>query len=226
MKILLVEDEKNLAFILSETLKRESYIVDVVYNGIDGLDYASTGVYDIIILDVMLPYLDGFQVLKELRKNKITSVVLMLTAKSEVEDKINGLDSGADDYLTKPFVTKELLARIRALSRRNHQEYIGNIFTFGDISIDKNTHEMIKNTDKIKLTPKEYQIMEMFILNKGNVITKDRFIQKIWGYDTDVEYNSIEVYISFIRKKLIAISSNLKITSVRNTGYTFGGTNE
>lgn len=219
MKILIIEDEKDLTSVLEEMLKQNGYSVDVVYNGVDGLDYALTKIYDVIILDIMLPKMNGIQVLRELRSNNVSSSVLMLTAKSEIEDKINGLDSGADDYLTKPFITKEFLARVRALSRRNNKEYTGNIISFGDIRIDTNKHEIIKENQKIKLSQKEYEIMEMLISNKGNILSKEQFIQKIWGYDTDVEYNSIEVYMSFLRKKLNAIHSNIKVTTVRSLGY-------
>ncbi|MGN0606852.1 MAG: response regulator transcription factor [Oscillospiraceae bacterium] len=219
MKILIVEDEKSLASVLSEMLKQNGYSTDMVHNGVDGLDYAMTGIYDIIILDVMLPEMDGIEVLKRLRANNITSAVMMLTAKSEIEDKIIGLDNGADDYLTKPFITQEFLARVRALSRRNTKEYTGNILSFGDIQIDKNRHELIKDSQKIKLSQKEYQIMEILLMNKGNIISKEKFIQKIWGYDTDVEYNSIEVYISFVRKKLQAVGSDVRINTVRSLGY-------
>lgn len=219
MKVLIVEDEKDLACVLSEMLKQEGYIVNKVHNGIDGLDYALTNTYDVIILDIMLPQMNGIEVLKEIRKNGINSSVLLLTAKSEVEDKINGLDNGADDYLTKPFVTKEFLARVRALSRRNNKQYLGNQLTFGDILVDKHKHELIKDTQKIKLSQKEYSILEMLIVNKGNTISKEQFVQKIWGYDTDIEYNSIEVYISFVRRKLNAIHSNIKINTIRSLGY-------
>lgn len=219
MKVLIVEDEKDLACVLSEMLKQEGYIVNKVHNGIDGLDYALTNTYDVIILDIMLPQMNGIEVLKEIRKNGINSSVLLLTAKSEVEDKINGLDNGADDYLTKPFVTKEFLARVRALSRRNNKQYLGNQLTFGDILVDKHKHELIKDTQKIKLSQKEYAILEMLIVNKGNTISKEQFVQKIWGYDTDIEYNSIEVYISFVRRKLNAIHSNVKINTIRGLGY-------
>lgn len=219
MKVLIVEDEKDLACVLSEMLKQEGYIVNKVHNGIDGLDYALTNTYDVIILDIMLPQMNGIEVLKEIRKNGINSSVLLLTAKSEVEDKINGLDNGADDYLTKPFVTKEFLARVRALSRRNNKPYLGNQLTFGDILVDKHKHELIKDTQKIKLSQKEYAILEMLIVNKGNTISKEQFVQKIWGYDTDIEYNSIEVYISFVRRKLNAIHSNVKINTIRGLGY-------
>ena len=219
MKVLIVEDEKDLACVLSEMLKQEGYIVNKVHNGIDGLDSALTNTYDVIILDIMLPQMNGIEVLKEIRKNGINSSVLLLTAKSEVEDKINGLDNGADDYLTKPFVTKEFLARVRALSRRNNKQYLGNQLTFGDILVDKHKHELIKDTQKIKLSQKEYSILEMLIVNKGNTISKEQFVQKIWGYDTDIEYNSIEVYISFVRRKLNAIHSNVKINTIRSLGY-------
>ena len=223
MRILIVEDEKDLAMILSETLEIEGYYVDVVYDGVSGLDNAMSEIYDIIILDVMLPKMNGIQVLYEIRKNNISTPVLILTAKSEIEDKVCGLDNGADDYLTKPFNTKELLARIRALLRRKEKVIIDENLKFADIILDKDTHQICKNDQKIKLTKKEYDIIELLILNQGKVISKEKLTVKIWGYDTDIEYNSIEVYVSFLRKKLGAINSKVNISTVRGLGYTVKG---
>lgn len=223
LRILIVEDEKDLAMILSETLEIEGYYVDVVYDGVSGLDNAMSEIYDIIILDVMLPKMNGIQVLYEIRKNNISTPVLILTAKSEIEDKVCGLDNGADDYLTKPFNTKELLARIRALLRRKEKVIIDENLKFADIILDKDTHQICKNDQKIKLTKKEYDIIELLILNQGKVISKEKLTVKIWGYDTDIEYNSIEVYVSFLRKKLGAINSKVNISTVRGLGYTVKG---
>lgn len=219
MRILIVEDELDLNMVLSEMLTIEGYNVDSSYDGTDGLDNALSGIYDMIILDVMLPEKNGIEVLSEIRKNKINTPVLMLTAKSEIEDKIAGLDNGADDYLTKPFNSKELLARIRALLRRREKILINENLKFADIMIDKTTHEIYKNDQKIKLTKKEYDIMEFLILNQGKVVSKDDLTVRIWGYNTDIEYNSIEVYISFLRKKLRAIDSSICISTIRGFGY-------
>lgn len=219
MRILIVEDELDLNMVLSEMLTIEGYYVDSSYDGTDGLDNALSGIYDMIILDVMLPEKNGIEVLSEIRKNKINTPVLMLTAKSEIEDKISGLDNGADDYLTKPFNSKELLARIRALLRRREKILINENLKFADIMIDKTTHEIYKNDQKVKLTKKEYDIMEFLILNPGKVVSKDDLTVRIWGYNTDIEYNSIEVYISFLRKKLRAIDSSICISTIRGFGY-------
>lgn len=220
MRILIVEDEKDLVMILSELLTIEGYYVDSSYDGADGLDNAMTGIYDMIILDVMLPKMDGFQVLSEMRKNGINTPVLMLTARSETEDKISGLDRGADDYLTKPFNSGELLARIRALLRRREKTLIDDNMKFADIVLDKSTHEVRRSEQKIRLSKKEYDILELLILNFGKVISKETLMIKIWGYEADVEYNSIEVYVSFLRKKLSAIDSAVHISTVRGIGYT------
>lgn len=220
MRILIVEDEKDLVMILSEMLSMEGYCVDYSYDGADGLDNALSGIYDVIILDIMLPKMDGISVLSEIRRNNINTPVLMLTARSEIEDKITGLDNGADDYLTKPFNSKELLARIRALLRRKEKTFIDSNLKFADIALNKSTHEICKNNQKVRLTKKEYNVMEFLILNQGKVVSKESLTVKIWGYDTDIEYNSIEVYISFLRKKLSAVDSDIHIATVRGLGYT------
>ena len=225
MKILLVDDERGLVTAMTEILKRHNYSVDVAYNGQDGLDSALSGIYDLVILDVMMPKLDGFSVLKILRDNKVDTPVLMLTAKSEISDKIGGLNLGADDYITKPFDTDELLARIRALLRRK-EKFTGDILSFNDISIDRENPELVCGSKKIALGKKEFQILEMLILGAGKCIDKERFIEKIWGYDTEAEYNTIEVYVSFLRKKLSAVGSSTEIKSVRGIGYTIGKKND
>jgi DNA-binding response OmpR family regulator len=218
MKLLVVEDEVALADALSEILKRNKYAVDTVYDGEDGLDYALTGIYDCIILDVMLPKRDGFEVVQELRRQKMSTPVLLLTARSDTEDKIHGLDCGADDYLTKPFVSGELLARVRSLTRRRG-EVVTDAFTFGDISLNKSTFSLSRGNDVVKLSLKEYQILEMLMVNPRQLIPKERFIEKIWGYESDVEYNNVEVYISFLRKKLTAVGSTVTIKTARGIGY-------
>ena len=219
MKVLVVEDEMQLADALSEILKRNMYSVDTVYNGIDGLDNALTGVYDCIILDIMLPGMNGLEVLRNLRKEKINTAVLLLTARSEVDDKISGLDCGADDYLTKPFVTGELLARVRALTRRKGEIIDENKVDFNGLQLHKNTCSISCCGNDVKLSLKEYQIMELLIANPKQILPKERIIEKIWGYESDVEYNNIEVYISFLRKKLSAISAPVQIKTARGIGY-------
>lgn len=218
MNLLIVEDEIQLADALAEILQRNKYHVDTVYNGEDGLHYASTGIYDCIVLDIMLPILDGISVLRMLRKQKISTPILLLTAKSDVADKIKGLDSGADDYLTKPFVTGELLARIRALTRRTGEVAVNGL-QFHALHLDAQNYTLSCGQEQIKLSLKEYQIMEIFMSNPKQIISKESFIEKIWGYESDVEYNNIEVYISFLRKKLQSIHANISIKTARGIGY-------
>ena len=225
MNVLLVDDERQLVVALSAILKQQNYSVDCAYNGEDGLDMALSGIYDLIILDVMMPKLDGFTVLKIIRQKKLDVPVLMLSAKSEMQDKIGGLNLGADDYLTKPFNTDELLARVRALLRRK-EKFTGNILSYGDISLDRDTFELVCGSKKIMLGKKEYQILELLLLNSGKSIDKEKFIEKIWGYDTEAEYNTIEVYVSFLRKKLMVVGSKTEIKSIRGIGYTLGKAND
>lgn len=225
MKILIVDDEKQLTDALAVLLKQQKYSVDCAYNGEDGLDLALSGIYDIVILDVMMPKLDGFSVLKHIRASKLNVPVLMLSAKSETSDKIEGLNSGADDYLTKPFSTQELIARIRALLRRKEQ-YTGDVLTFNDLALDRDSFEIACGEKRIALGKKEFQILEMLILNNGKSIDKEKFIEKIWGYDTEAEYNTIEVYVSFLRKKLMAVGAKTEIKSIRGIGYTLGVKND
>lgn len=219
MKLLVVEDEIQLADALSEILRRNKYSVDTVYNGIDGLDNAVTGVYDCIILDIMLPGMNGLEVLGNIRKEKISTPVLLLTARCEIDDKINGLDCGADDYLTKPFVTEELLARIRALTRRKGEVVDDDRLDYGGLELIKSTLSIKFMENDVKLSLKEYQIMELLISNPRQILPKERIIEKIWGYESDVEYNNIEVYISFLRKKLVIISAPVQIKTARGIGY-------
>lgn len=220
MRILIVEDEKSLADALAQILIKNKYNVDVCYDGEDGLDYALAGVYDVIILDVMLPKLGGFDVLKELRKEKIKTPVIFLTAKDDLSDIVKGLDIGADDYLTKPFRTEELLARVRSLFRRG-EDTVTEDFTlkYGLLELSLASYELYSGGKSVKLGLKEFSIMELFLRNPTNVISKETLIEKIWGYDSDAEYNNVEVYISFLRKKLDHIKSGVAITTVRGVGY-------
>ena len=219
MRLLVVEDEMQLADALSEILKRNMYTVDTSYDGIAGLDNAMSGVYDCIILDIMLPGMNGIDVLRNMRSGGIGTPVLLLTARSEVEDKINGLDCGADDYLTKPFVTGELLARVRALTRRKGDIVGESKLAYNGLELNKNTCSVIWQGNDVKLSLKEYQIMELLISNPHQILPKERIIEKIWGYESDVEYNNIEVYISFLRKKLSVISAPVQIKTARGIGY-------
>ena len=218
MKILVVEDELALSEALKEILKRNQYSVDTVDNGEDGLEYALTGIYDCIILDIMLPVMDGLQVLKHIRTAKLPTPVMLLTAKSDIDDKIKGLDCGADDYLTKPFVTGELLARIRALTRRTGEVNV-DAYDFHGLSLNKQTYMLSCGELSVKLSLKEYQILEILFMNPNQIITKERFIEKIWGFESDVDYNNIEVYISFLRKKMQSIKAKASIHTSRGVGY-------
>lgn len=219
MKLLVVEDEMQLADALSEILKRNMYSVDVAYDGNEGLDNALTGLYDGIILDIMLPGMNGIDVLRALRTAKVNTPVLLLTARSEIEDKIKGLDCGADDYLTKPFITGELLARVRALTRRKGEIVDDNSMGFNGLELHKNTCSISWKGNDVKLSLKEFQIMELLMANPKQILPKERIIEKIWGYESDVEYNNIEVYISFLRKKISAISAPVQIKTARGIGY-------
>lgn len=218
MRLLLVEDEIGLAAAVEKILVKENYIVDVANNGQDALDCALTGIYDGIILDIMIPKIDGIEVLKLIRQNKIQTPVLLLTAKAELEDKIEGLDAGADDYLTKPFHGGELLARVRAVTRRKGN-IISSEITFGDLTLNKQTLEIKCGKSAVKLGAKEYYLMELLISNAGQIITKEQITEKIWGYDSEAEYNNVEVYISFLRKKLVFIGSKVQIKAKRGIGY-------
>ena len=200
MRLLLVEDEKQLSEALKHILMKNKYTVDAVYNGDDGLDYALTGVYDVIILDIMLPKLNGLEILKMIRKRKISTPVILLTAKGSVEDRILGLDLGADDYLPKPFAPEELLARLRAVTRRNSELINDNILEFADIKLNLSTYEMESNDTNITLTQKEFDILKYFMQRPKLVVSKDDLITKLWGFDADIDHNKIEVYISFLRK--------------------------
>ena len=219
MKLLLVEDEKQLSEALQQILIKIKYSVDAVYNGEEGLLYALSDVYDVIILDIMLPKLNGIEILKTIRKKGISTPVILLTAKATIEDKILGLDCGADDYLPKPFSTEELLARLRALTRRSGGFINENTLEFSDIKLNLSTYDMEVKDNSITLTQKEFEILRYFMQRPKSVVSKDDLITKLWGYDSDIEYNNIEVYISFLRKKLDYVESNVKITTIRRVGY-------
>lgn len=222
MRVLIAEDEIKLADALVQILAKNKITADAVYNGIDGLDNALTGIYDVIVLDIMMPGMDGIEVLKNIRAEGLQTPVLMFTAKDEISDKVKGLDSGADDYLTKPFATDELLARIRALGRRSNTEIVSSDrISCGDVSLDCASYELICGKTSVKLGLKEFSVMELLMKNKGLVISKESLITKIWGYESDAEYNNVEVYISFLRKKLSFIKSKAVIRTLRGVGYSF-----
>lgn len=220
MRLLLVEDEKRMAQALCELLRQEKYQVDHYASGLEGLAAMESGVYDIVILDVMLPDLNGYEIARQVRSKGIRTPILMLTAKSELDDKVTGLDSGADDYLTKPFMTRELLARLRALYRRTLGAVDGAL-TFGDISLDTNTFTLtcVTNGQSVRLSEKEHRILEYLIANGGQVLTREQLALKIWGFENEAEYNNVEVYMSFTRKKLAFVESRTVIKAVRGIGY-------
>jgi DNA-binding response OmpR family regulator len=219
MKILIVEDDPHLSEALEQIMKDQGYFTDAVDNGMDGLYYASNNDYDVIVLDVMLPKMNGFDVIKMLRKQKIATPTIMLTAKSETDDKIEGLDSGADDYMVKPFSPKELLARVRALSRRTGEVVLDEL-GFGDIVLNLNTYSLSTRRKSVSLSNKEFQIMTILMFNPTAVISKDMLIDKVWGIESDTEDNNVEAYISFIRKKLIYVDSKVSVRTIRMAGYT------
>ena len=224
MRLLLAEDEKTLSNALVTILKHNNYSVDAVYNGEDAIDYIETGVYDGAILDIMMPKVDGITVLKTIRAGGNKMPVLLLTAKSDVDDKVLGLDAGADDYLTKPFVTKELLARIRAMTRRQ-AELTDNSLSFGDLKLDRVSFELSSPSGKLPLTAKEFQIMESFMNHPSQIISAERLMEKIWGFDSDSEINVVWTYISYLRKKLKLLQSGVTIKAVRNISYTLENEN-
>ena len=219
MRILLVEDEVPLAEAIAQILKKENYTVDLVHDGESGLDYALSNIYDLILLDIMLPKQDGLMVLKQLRKDGILTPVLLLTAKGEISDKVSGLDSGADDYLAKPFAKEELLARLRALLRRKGELIPTKGLQYGDILLDHDRLLLRKEESEINLTLKEADLMEFLILRKGLIASKELIIEKLWGFDSEAEHNNVEVYISFLRKKLSFLKSEVGIKTTRGIGY-------
>ncbi len=218
MRILIVEDEKRLAETLADIITENKNIADICNDGISGLDNAMTGIYDAIILDVMLPDMNGFDIIKAIRENDIKTPVLMLTAKTELSDRVKGLDSGADYYLTKPFETAELLACLRAIMRRG-EEIKTEQCAFGDIVVDIAVSELVCKSRSVRLNARELELIRLLIANKGILLSKENIFLKICGYDSDADDNIVEVYLSFLRKKLEHIGSSVKITVVRRMGY-------
>lgn len=219
MRILLAEDEKELSNALVAILKHNNYSVDPVYDGADALSFALSENYDLLILDIMMPKMNGLEVLEKLRKDGIHTPVLMLTAKAEIEDRILGLDKGADDYLSKPFAMGELLARIRAMTRRK-SEFTPNLIEVGNISLNKENYELSNEKSSLRLGNKEFQMLEMLMNNPKRMISAEQFMERIWGYDSEAESNVVWVYISYLRKKLESLDANVKIKAVRGLGYT------
>lgn len=219
MRLLLADDEQELTDALSVILTYNKYSVDVVYDGQDALDYALTGDYDGLILDVMMPKMNGFDVLRALRAEGITTPVIMLTAKSQLQDKIEGLDAGADDYLPKPFETEELLARIRAMTRRGGEVFTPDVLTLGDLTLNRRTFDLSCGSEHITLANKEFQMMEMMMSNPKTIMSTDHFMDRIWGYDSESEINVVWAYISYLRKKLQTIGSHVELKALRGRGY-------
>ena len=222
MRLLYAEDEKSLAKAVSTILIRNNYSVDVVYDGLSALDYLATENYDGVILDVMMPKLDGIQVLKRMRETGDRTPVLLLTAKSEIDDRVSGLDSGANDYLTKPFDMKELLARIRAMTRIQSVQ-TDKTLTCGKVSLDCSSYDLTGPGGSCKLAGKEFQMMEMLMRNPRKLISTEHFMDRIWGYDSEAELNTVWVYISMLRKKLKAIDADIEIKAQRGAGYYLEG---
>lgn len=218
MRLLLAEDEQELSNALVAVLKHNNYSVDAVYNGQDALDYIENGNYDGVILDIMMPKMDGITVLKTIRSHGNSIPVILLTAKSEIDDRVDGLDSGADDYLTKPFSMKELLARIRAMTRRQ-SDTTDAILSFADLSLNRATYQIQCNDQSLRLANKEYQMLEMLMTNPGQIISVEQFMDKIWGFDSEAELNVVWVYISYLRKKLSSLGSRVRIKATRGIGY-------
>ena len=219
MRLLLAEDEKALSRALVAILERSNYSVDAVFDGQSALDYLESENYDGVILDVMMPKMDGFTVLKKLREAGNLVPVLLLTAKSEIDDKVFGLDLGANDYLTKPFNSRELLARVRAMTRTQVAQADARL-RMGNVTLDQATLELSTPSGSFRLANKEYQVMELLMSNPHRLIPTERFLEKIWGYDSDAELNVVWVYISYLRKKLTALHANIEIKAARNAGYT------
>ena len=217
MRLLLAEDEHSLSRALVKILEKNNYTAEAVYNGEDALAYLETGEYDAAILDIMMPKMDGITVLQKLRAQGNFIPVLILTAKSEIDEKVLGLDSGANDYLTKPFDTRELLARISAMTR--NQNTVASKLTFGNITLDLATFELSSPSGSFRLANKEFQMMEIFMSNPQSLFSTERLMEKIWGYDSEAEINVVWVYISYLRKKLSALHANIQIKAARNAGY-------
>ncbi|MGN7414788.1 response regulator transcription factor [Paenibacillus sp. SAF-068] len=219
MRILIAEDEVHLAEAVSQILKKNNYSVDMVHDGRAGLDYAQSGIYDLLLLDIMMPEMDGITVLKKLRSEGNHTPVILLTAKGELSDKVTGLDYGADDYIAKPFATEELLARIRAALRRKGEVVPEDGLKFGDMELNTTQLKLSVQGKEIKLNLKENELLELLIARKQAITSKEQIIEKLWGFDSEVEYNNVEVYISFLRKKLTFLNSAVRINTIRGVGY-------
>ena len=221
MRILIVDDEIRLAEALGQIMTQNKYNADIVNDGESGYDYAMSGIYDVIILDVMLPKMNGFDIVRKMRENKEKTPVILLTAKDEVTDKVTGLDCGADDYLTKPFSPEELLARVRALSRRQG-EIVSNELKFGDLILNQSANTLFSGAKSIRLGLKEFEILRLLMSNPTSIVTKEDLILKVWGSDSNAEDNNVEVYISFLRKKFFFLGSTVTIETLRKIGYHLG----
>ena len=219
MKILIIEDEYSLADAISETIKKEGFATKIITDGEEGENEALTGVYDLILLDIMLPNKDGFKILASLQREKIETPVIILTAKSEIYDKLNGLENGADDYITKPFHMKELIARIKIVLKRKTDTKDLNVIEYGDLQLNLRNGKIICGNNEITINGKELELLEILITNKNQTVNRELLADKIWGYDSDAEYNNVEVYISFLRKKLKLLKSKTTIKTVRGIGY-------
>ncbi|MBE7684005.1 response regulator transcription factor [Paenibacillus sp. P13VS] len=219
MRILIAEDEVHLAEAVSQILKKNNYSVDMVHDGRSGLDYALSGIYDLLLLDIMMPEMDGISVLRKLRSEGNHTPVILLTAKGELSDKVTGLDCGADDYIAKPFATEELLARIRAALRRKGEVVPEDGLKFGDIELNTTQLKLAVQGKEMKLNLKENELLELLITRKQAITSKEQIIEKLWGFDSEVEYNNVEVYISFLRKKLTFLNSKVRINTIRGVGY-------
>ncbi|MBO7339874.1 MAG: response regulator transcription factor [Lachnospiraceae bacterium] len=218
MRLLLAEDEEELSEALAAVLRHNNYSVDTVYDGQEALDYLEGQEYDGVILDIMMPKKNGIEVLKTIRANKNQVPVLLLTAKTQVDDRVEGLDAGADDYLGKPFAMKELLARVRAMTRRR-EGLTDNLLTIGNLSLNRLTFELSVGEEKVRLANKDFQMIDMLMVNPGQIISTERFMEKIWGYDSETEISVVWVYVSNLRKRLAALGADVEIKAVRNQGY-------
>lgn len=218
MRILLAEDERSMSNALKAILTKNNYSVDAVYDGEEAVSYVTTGDYDVVVLDIMMPKMNGIEALKEIRKKGCTVPVIMLTAKSEIDDKVEGLDAGANDYLTKPFSSRELLARLRALTR-GPAVAADNTLRVGNLTLDRGSFELYTPSGKYRLAGKEYQMIELLMTNPGMLISTERFMDKIWGIDSEADISVVWTYISFLRKKLSVLEADVQIKATRNAGY-------
>lgn len=226
LKILIIEDEYSLADAISESLKKENFEVNIITDGKQGEMEALTNVYDLILLDIMLPSKNGFDILKSLKVEKIDTPIIILTAKSEIYDKLNGLENGADDYITKPFHMRELIARIKIVIKRKTNIEDTSVLEYGDIKLELKTGTIYSKENHISISGKELELIEMLLVNKNQIVLRETIANKIWGYSAEAEYNNVEVYISFLRKKLKLLKSNVKIKAVRGMGYKLEAEND